>query len=86
MAFATLRSLRCKNNLSIAKEGGKVKLNIELTVPVEHTKDYERVIRMLTMSTADEITISESQFTQYVMDEWNWKAGFVGSTAMYNKR
>ncbi len=76
-----------KNTLS-ARDGGEIKLGINLTVPVDHTKDYDRVIRMLTMSTADEITISESQFTQYVMDEWNWKAAFVGTTAMYgnNKR
>lgn len=77
-----------KKHLASATEGGEIKLGINLTVPVDHTKDYERVIRMLTMSTADEITISESQFTQYVMDEWNWKAAFVGTTAMYgnNKR
>lgn len=74
-------------NLIIARDdGGEIKLGIGLTVPTEHTKDYDRVIRMLTMSTADEITISEAQFTMYVMDEWNWKSTFVGSTAFYNKR
>lgn len=44
------------------------------------------MIRMLTMSTADEIMISEAQFTQYVMDDWNWKAAFVGLTATYNNK
>lgn len=76
-----------EKNLAQAKDGGEVKLGVGLTVPVEHIKDYDRVIRMLSMSTAVEITISESQFTQYVMDEWNWKAAFQSSTAMYeNKR
>src|SRR5262245_28432024 len=36
-----------------------------LTMPHEHTKDYDRVIRMLEMSIADEVTISEQQFMQY---------------------
>lgn len=73
-------------NLSNARMGAEVKLGIALTVPVQHVKDYERVIRMLTMSTADEIMISESQFTMYVMDDWQWKAAFVGSTAVYNNK
>lgn len=54
-----------------------------LLPPSEHTKDYDRVIRMLEMSTAKEITVSESQFTQYVLDDWSWKANFVGSTSRY---
>jgi hypothetical protein len=75
-----------QKNLERAQSGGEVKLGIALTIPVEHTKDYDRVIRILTMSTANEIMISESQFTQYVMDDWNWKAAFVGSTAAYNNK
>ncbi len=80
---AALRAMTENAELCIA--GGEIKLNIALTVPVQHIKDYDRVIRMLEMSTADEITISEAQFTQYVMDDWDWKAKFVGSTMMYNK-
>jgi hypothetical protein len=73
-----------ETNLNDCIHGHEIKLTIALTVPVQHMKDYDRVIRMLEMSTADEITISEAQFTQYVMDDWDWKAKFVGSTAMYN--
>jgi hypothetical protein len=28
---------------------------------------------MLEMSIAEEVTISERQFAQFVMDEWDWK-------------
>lgn len=72
-----------KKNIELCSSGGEVKLGIALVVPIEHTKDYDRVIRMLEMSTADEIQISEQQFTMYVMDDWEWKARFVGSTALY---
>lgn len=72
-----------EENIRLYHSTGEVKLSISLRAPIEHTKDYDRVIKMLTMSTADEITISEEKFTQYVMDEWAWKAEHIGSTAMY---
>lgn len=84
LGFRTAAIEAMQRNIATAAGGGEIKLGIALTIPVEHTKDYDRVIRMITMSTADEITISEAQFTQYVMDDWNWKAAFVGSTAAYN--
>lgn len=53
--------------------------------PTSHTKDYDRVIRMMEMSTADEVTVSETQFSCYVLDEWNWKAQFALTNATYSK-
>lgn len=83
VGFRAAAIVAMQKNLALAQEGKEIKLGIALTIPVEHTKDYDRVVQMLTMSTADEITISEAQFTQYMMDDWGWKAAFVGSTAMY---
>lgn len=83
VGFRTAAITAMEKNLALAQGGKEIKLGIALTIPVEHTKDYDRVMQMLTMSTADEITISEAQFTQYMMDDWGWKAAFVGSTAMY---
>ena len=53
--------------------------------PQHHTRDYVRVIRMLEMSTAEEITISEHQFAQYVLDEWTWAATFNATKARYSR-
>jgi predicted HAD superfamily phosphohydrolase YqeG len=69
--------------LSDAKAGKRIKRAIELVEPMDKTKDYDRVIRMLEMSIADEIIITETQFSQYVLDEWGWSAQFVGSTSRY---
>lgn len=68
-----------------AREGAPFVLwNItSLVVPQDHTKDYERVIRMLEMSVADEISVTEQQFSQFVLDDWGWKAAFVASTSRY---
>lgn len=53
-------------------------------LPVSHEKDYVRVIRMLEMSTADQITVTEQQFSQYVLDEWTWQAAFAATKARYS--
>jgi hypothetical protein len=69
--------------LSDARAGKGLRVQVALVAPQEHTKDYDRVIRMLEMSTADEVTITETQFSQYVLDEWGWKTAFIGSTSRY---
>lgn len=58
---------------------------VGLTMPVEHTRDYDKVIAMLEMCVADEITVTETQFSQYVLDDWGWKQAFVTSNARYSK-
>ena len=70
--------------LKEAKAGGPIVRALGIVEPTEHIKDYDRIIRMLEMSTADSISITEHQFSQYVLDEWNWKAAFVGTTSLYN--
>ncbi len=73
-------------NLSALETTGKVHLTISIQTPSNHVKDYERVIRMLEMSVADEITISESQFIQYVQDEWSWKGSFTAMSTAYGAK
>jgi hypothetical protein len=69
--------------LKDAREGKKIRRSVELVEPEEHTRDYDRVIRMLEMSTAEEIMITEKQFSQYVLDEWGWMRAFAQSTSRY---
>ena len=68
-----------------AKNGDFSKTAITLPVPVSHEAEYRTVIRMLKMSTATEIRISDDQFRMYVEDEWNWKGAFVGTANRYKR-
>lgn len=77
---------KLKAALRAAEEGEEIRSSTGLTAPTQHLKDYDRVIRMLEMSVAEEITISEQQFQQYVMDEWNWKRDFSASNALYSNK
>lgn len=72
--------------LARAKEGKFDMQTIALAAPQDHTKDYHRVIRMMEMCTADEIIVSEHQFSQYVLDEWGWQRDFKAISAAYSGR
>jgi hypothetical protein len=68
------------------QDGADIRLDFKLPKPESHDKQYALVIRMLEMSVADEITITEHQFSQYVQDEWDWMRQFKAVTANYGGR
>lgn len=66
-------------------KAGKVKMiQVFLPEPEDHTKDYDRVIRMVEMSLEDELELDQSEFRQYVMDDWSWKNQFLTSNSTYS--
>jgi hypothetical protein len=56
-----------------------VQLNVTFPAPICRSKDYDLAIKMLEWSVADEVQISQSQFQQFVQDDWSW-SGQVGAT------
>ena len=69
--------------LKDAKEGRKINTWIQLQEPVDQTKDYDRAIRMIGMSVDENIEIGETDFANYVLDDWQWKQQFLTTNAMY---
>lgn len=55
------------------------------TAPESHEDDYDRAVKMCQMSVDDQVELTQQEFTQYVLDQWNWSAGFTTQTAMYAK-
>jgi hypothetical protein len=51
--------------------------------PVSYEDSYRRAIRMLELSVDEVIEVEEDVFNQLVLDEWNWKRGFVAASTMY---
>lgn len=70
-----------------AEKGGKIEWpdisDFELDEPINHVKEYDRVIARLDMSVEDEIHISHSDFNKYVLDDWSWKPGFSELNSSY---
>lgn len=59
--------------LSDARNGKPIKRAIALPEPIDHTRDYDRVIAMLEMSVDEDIELMSHEFDQYVLDNWQWK-------------
>jgi hypothetical protein len=61
---------------------GEIRLLVGLTPPEDHTKEYDRAIEMLEMSTDSIIAIDHASFAQLVRNEWSWfnQATVVNST------
>ena len=69
--------------LQAAKDGKEFPSYIQIPEPEDHTKDYDRVIRMLELSTEETIELSEQEVEVYVMDRWSWSHSWAASNIRY---
>lgn len=81
---AVIRGL--EHALADAREGKEYRTAIQLAEPEDHVADYDRVIKMVKMSVHDQLQVTETEFSQYVLDEWHWKGRFVATSAAYKVR
>lgn len=66
-------------------KSGKVLNGVRyLPVPQDHTRDYDRVLKMLSMHAESTIDISQEDFAKYVMDDWQWRREFLNTSANYS--
>ena len=73
-----------ESRLKQARDGKRVEQYLNLPEPVDRTRDYDRVISMLKMDLTDMIELSESDYSQYILDDWDWKRQFVGTNRAYS--
>lgn len=71
--------------LDDARKGKNIQRAVTLSPPADHTRDYDRVIGMLKMTTKEEIELAEHDYGAYVMDDWSWKRNFLVSNSRYSK-
>lgn len=64
-------------------KNGEIVSHLNFDVPENHKEDYDRTLTMLGMSEDTIIELTEQEFNQYVMDDWNWKHQFMTTTANY---
>lgn len=74
---------RLKDLVKKMKAGEHPSLMVNLIIPVDHTSDYDRIIKMLEMSQETTVILDEHDFGQYVQDDWSWKHQFHTSNASY---
>lgn len=69
-----------EDQLNAAAQGRPFLSVFRFAVPEDHTKDYDRAIKMLEMHQSDTIEMTEHTFSELVMDDWSWKATFASNT------
>lgn len=73
-----------ERNLALAREGKEFNAHVHLTVPVDHTSDYSRALKLLEFSEDEEFELSALEFDQYVMDQWIWSGQFEETVSVYS--
>jgi hypothetical protein len=80
---AALKALA--DRIEEAKNNKRVHLSFRLEQPKDQTKEYDRIIRMLEMSVASEVELTQQEFANYVMDDWSWMEQWLASNAGYSE-
>lgn len=74
-----------EEHIASIRDGKVSRVVVNLPAPKDHTKDYDRAIRMVEMHQDDTITLDSETFRMFVMDEWDWKAEFLQTNARYTE-
>jgi hypothetical protein len=74
---------RFEQSIADVKAGKMPDRFLNLPWPEEHTQDYDRALQMLHWHQGDEIELTESEFTQYIQDDWGWRQSFASNTTAY---
>jgi alpha-D-ribose 1-methylphosphonate 5-triphosphate diphosphatase PhnM len=69
--------------LDRARKGLVQNVYVSLTMPQDHTPDYDRVLTMLKMTVDDTLELTETDAARYVLDDWEWKQQWVTANASY---
>ena len=72
--------------LADAKAGRHIRRAVLIPEPEDHTRDYDRIVRMLEMSVDNVLELSEYDFSRYAMDQWEWAGTFASNTLSYVQR
>jgi hypothetical protein len=72
-----------EQRITALRNGRIPKLHWPYTEPEDHTRDYDRVIRMIELDTGVTWTLDETEFGNLVMDDWRWKREFLRTSNRY---
>jgi len=84
IGFKKALVIELKEMLAKAKAGEDFQRHIKATPPGDNSRDYERTIKMLEMTTDEELDLTGDQFECYVMDRWDWQDAFLNTCSGYN--
>jgi hypothetical protein len=81
--YCKLARQALEDMLALIKDRKPIARGIGHIPPEDHTADYDDVIDMLDWSLGDEVELTQTQFIQYVKDDWGWKEQWTSSNTSY---
>jgi len=72
-----------EDKLDDIREGKLIESWSRYPVPEDHTKDYDRILRMLELDVRDEMELSEQEVAWFIMDDWDWKRQWNTTNTAY---
>ena len=75
---------RLDEMLKLAASGAKINLAIGLTIPEDHTEDYDTIIGMLEFDIGTTVEIDRGQYQCWVQDKWGWQRSFTQTNSVYS--
>lgn len=84
--YHTAAKKALKDRIDEAQKNQRVSLRFTLIQPTDQTKEYNRIIKMLEMSVDSEIELTQREFANYVMDDWDWMDQFLTSNSGYSQK
>jgi hypothetical protein len=73
-----------QTKLDICKSGGNFSMGSSLDKPQCFENEYNVVLRKLELSLDVTIELNDTQFKNFVLDEWSWTSSFKSTSAIYN--
>lgn len=71
------------NKLNSIKNQEKIEPYLGLAFPENHEDDYNRAIKMVELSADNVLNLSQSEFNQYVLNDWTWRNTFLSVSSVY---
>lgn len=69
--------------LTQIKNQEKIDSYLGLSFPENHEDDYNRVIKMVALSSDNVLNLTQIEFNQYVMNNWSWRNSFLSTNSIY---
>lgn len=73
-----------QKRLRDVEAGEKIDLNFNLPTPREFLDTFDEAIAMLEWEKDDVIDLDRTDFSRYVLNQWEWRQQFQAATSMYN--
>lgn len=74
-----------EKRLGQLREGKIVVLHFGLSVPEDHTQEYDTAIRMLELHQRETVSMSATQVQTLMMDQWSWQHRFLMTNSSYSQ-